>query len=83
MTQLTTNIVNPDAENWKDKFDNEHENVVRTTESNTETPYTKITFLRLQWIGSFVQAIADWGDKIVWLTFKDNLLWFILDSDNN
>ena len=28
-------------------------------------------------IGAFVQAIADWGDKIVWLTFKDNLLWFI------
>jgi len=46
--KLTTNIVNPDAENWKDKFDSEHENVVRTTESNRETPYTKTTFLRLK-----------------------------------
>jgi len=42
MKQLT---VNPDAENWRDKFDNEHENIVRTTESNPDKPYTETTFI--------------------------------------
>jgi len=78
MTQLTTNIVNPDAENWIDKFDNEHENMVRTTESNPDTMYTKTTFLRVMWVWQFVQAISEQWDEIVWITFKDNLLGFIL-----
>ena len=75
---INHNITNPAAEDWKDKYDSEHENILRTTDSDENTTYETSTYLRVQWIGAFVQAISDQGDEIVGLTFKDNLLGFIL-----
>lgn len=75
---ITHNITNPETESWRDKFDSEHKNILRTTDSEENVQYDKQTFLRVMWIGAFVQAISEQGDKIVWLTFEDNLLWFIL-----
>lgn len=75
---ITHNIANPETESWRDKFDSEHKNLLRTEDSQPNTTYDKSTFLRVQWIGAFVQAISEQGYKIVWLTFEDNLLGFIL-----
>ena len=75
---ITHNIVNPEADNWRDKFDSEHKNIIWTIDSQDNMQYEKQTYLRVLWVWLFVEAISEQGDKIVWLTFEDNLLGFIL-----
>lgn len=75
---ITHNITNPETESWRDKFDSKHKNILRTTDSEENVQYEKQTYLRVLWVWQFVQAISEQWDKIVWLTFEDNLLGFIL-----
>ena len=83
MKQLNYQITNEDKEDWREKYDTELQNVVRTKEAEDVKPYIERTFLRVVGIGNFVQAIAAENKKIVAVTFEDNLLWFILDNERD
>lgn len=77
---ITHKIINQYKYEFKIKYDADHENIIRTTDSRPSTEYIKTVSIDVDWIWFFIQALSEQWYQIMWIRFSLNQISFILSN---